>query len=146
MLNSLEPFKTVREDKLIMITLLLSSLTALSIELSARRTFGGGALDTATFDIGNLFIINPESLDRVIRKEILNLSPKILNCTYSDYETQYKREDFIQLDELMCRVLGLHENGALKKGEGNYNPRTDLYNSIIHLIQQRLRKARSFQG
>ncbi len=52
-------------------SLLLSPFTMLSLEIYGRTNFGGGALDTATFDIKNILLLNPKILSKTIQNNII---------------------------------------------------------------------------
>ncbi|MHA1744809.1 MAG: HsdM family class I SAM-dependent methyltransferase [Promethearchaeota archaeon] len=58
-------------DTQLIMALLLNSLALLSLELRGRTNFGGGALDTATFDIGKILILNPKNLSEKQKQELV---------------------------------------------------------------------------
>lgn len=113
---------------------LISSLLALSIELNARRTFGSGALDTATFDIENILVLNPNRLSDSELQKLMDLHEIEINLEFKPFNDAIKNNKRILLDELIFGYLKIIDS------------KTDLdqlYNSISDIISIRLNKVKS---
>jgi hypothetical protein len=91
----------------VIFALLMGSLTYLSLELHGRINFGGGALDTATFDIGKIIIPNPDIIlnDSECKLKILRIIKPILNREIFPVNIELKREDRRHLDELLFQIM-----------------------------------------
>ncbi len=111
---------------------LLSSLTYLSIELNGRRSFGMGALDTATFDIENIMIIDPCQIqDFLIRKQIEKCVKSISSRQFLEVKDEFEMDDRNELDKIILNHLNLAEY------------QQDLYESVENLVHQRISKSRT---
>ncbi len=133
---ALKPEFTTYRDSIL--ASLLSSLTYLSIELNARRNFGAGALDTATFDIENILIINPKLIakERQRKKKLFEVTKKLKNRDFIDIKEEFNREDRNQLDEIILEFLGFKDPKLIKN---------EIYNSILNLSDERVKKAYTFK-
>jgi hypothetical protein len=114
---------------------LLSTLFVISIELNARRTFGSGALDTATFDIENILILNPYLLSNSEIDKLSKLYDTMVGLKFQDFNDAIKNNHRIQLDTVIFECLKLINT---------YNDLNQLYNSISEIIAFRLNKVKSF--
>lgn len=74
----INPQPNLELDTQLVMALLLNSLALLSLELRGRTNFGGGALDTATFDIGKILILNPKNLSEKQKQELVANVKKVL--------------------------------------------------------------------
>ena len=69
-------------DNILFMALLLNSLAFLSLELRGRINFGGGALDTATFDIGKILMLNPTKFSKKQKHALIEAVQLLLNQQY----------------------------------------------------------------
>jgi hypothetical protein len=115
---------------------LLSTLTYISIELNARRNFGAGALDTATFDIENILTLNPELVKGPNRQKISELSDKIADREFLPLEEEFKDRSRNELDLLILTILGFENPKEI---------RDEIYESLLIMTNERLKKANTFR-
>ena len=85
--------------------MLLGSLTFLCLELYGRTNFGGGALDTATFDIGKILIPNPLNLSENSKENILSKVKIIGNRKVAPIPNTLKDKDHQKLDQILYSSL-----------------------------------------
>ncbi|MHA1732289.1 MAG: Eco57I restriction-modification methylase domain-containing protein [Promethearchaeota archaeon] len=112
---------------------LLSTMTMLCVELNGRSNFGGGALDTATFDVGNVFLLNPGKFSAAEREKLVNLAGSLLEREFYDLEGEFGDPGREALDRAVLEMLGFEE-GALARLRGG----------VLELARSRGRKARTF--
>ncbi|MHA1729445.1 MAG: HsdM family class I SAM-dependent methyltransferase [Promethearchaeota archaeon] len=124
------------EYRSIILASLLSSLTYLSIELNARRNFGGGALDTATFDIENVMLLNPKNVDPSYFKRLAELTSNIIHRNFMELPEEVLDKDRKNLDILIFKILEFSNPEQI---------RDELYNSIIKLTEERIKKSNTFR-
>lgn len=115
---------------------LLSTLMYISIELNARRNFGAGALDTATFDIENILILNPELVHGPYLQKITELSDTIANREFLELKEEFKDRNRNELDLLILTILGFDNPKEI---------RDELYKSLLKITNERLKKAQTFR-
>lgn len=115
---------------------LLSTLMYISIELNARRNFGAGALDTATFDIENILILNPKFVPRPDLQKIAELSDKIADREFLELKEEFRDRNRNELDLLILTILGFDNPKEI---------RDELYNSLLKITNERLKKAQTFR-
>ncbi|MBN2156911.1 MAG: Eco57I restriction-modification methylase domain-containing protein [Candidatus Lokiarchaeota archaeon] len=113
---------------------LLSSITYLSIELNGRRSFGMGALDTATFDIENILVINPRQIPSKEVERIEKWLDSIISRRFLDVQEEFTMDDRRNLDRVFLKILDLEEK------------QVELYKSITDLINQRINKSQTFKN
>ncbi|MBD3352738.1 MAG: hypothetical protein GF364_14720 [Candidatus Lokiarchaeota archaeon] len=111
---------------------LLSFLFPLSIELSARRTFGGGALDTATFDIGNIIVLDPKLLSKKVKQDISIEVDKLIHKQFEAVTHKKWKKQTQNLNALIIRALNLDGINL-----------QSMYQTLEELITQRLSKAKT---
>ncbi|WP_457558538.1 Eco57I restriction-modification methylase domain-containing protein [Candidatus Harpocratesius sp.] len=101
----LELFPSYSQDRDLIIAILLSSLFPFSIELHGRTNFGGGALDTASFDIAKIMVLNIDLLNVSQKKELTKLSQNILNLKFLPVSQDIRRKEKIKLDQKILTIL-----------------------------------------
>ncbi|MBN1971024.1 MAG: Eco57I restriction-modification methylase domain-containing protein [Candidatus Delongbacteria bacterium] len=110
---------------------LLSTLTMISIELSGRSNFGGGALDTATFDIEDVLILNPFKVDEAKQKKLIQLSQELFKRDYLPLEDEVKQMDRRNLDSHFFEIL-------------NFKDLDIFYSEFVNLVDTRVEKSKTF--
>jgi len=117
----------------LIIASLLSSLTYLLIELNGRRSFGMGALDTASFDIENILVLNPLLIPESMRKEMQLCANSIANREFLEVADEFQKNDRRKLDFLVLEHLSMAKR------------QDELYDSIKYLVQQRISKSLTYK-
>ncbi len=113
--------------------ILLGSLTVLCLEMNGRTNFGGGALDTATFDIGKIIVPNIENMTTENRNLIVSLSKKIESRKTLPFHQEIRMEDKKSLDDILLSLSLL----TLSKEQ--------LYQDINRIQQERIKKSKTFE-
>lgn len=128
-------------DEKIITLLLNSSLTPLFVELEGRINLGEGALDFATRDAKNIYILNPNFVIKTISKktQIMNRPIQDIFSEFGIVKTDPIQEqtpkpfpDRLELDNLIFDELGLTKD-----------ERKEVYWAVCELVKQRLEKAKS---
>jgi type I restriction-modification system DNA methylase subunit len=114
--------------------LLLGSITMLCLEINGRTNFGGGALDTATFDIEKIIIPNPEKITTIAWQQIRTLTEPLLNRSFFSAEQEFQQQDRQQMDEQLFKLMNLPFNSSL------------LYHEILRIQQIRTNRAKTFKS
>jgi hypothetical protein len=117
----------------LVIASLLSSITYLSIELNGRRSFGMGALDTATFDIENIMVFDPRQIQKNEIEEIKKCFVSISSREFLEVSDEFQTEDRKKLDKILLKHLNL---GELQQ---------DLYDGVEDLIKHRISKSQTYK-
>ncbi|MBA7559993.1 hypothetical protein ES708_01611 [subsurface metagenome] len=113
--------------------LLQSSLTFLSLELEGRTNFGGGALDTATFDIEKIMLLNPSILPTGFKSRVIKIAEHIIDECYYPLEVEFKKAPRRELD----RIILDHLDGDFELD--------DLYRDISSIQSKRISKSDTFK-
>ncbi len=108
--------------------LLQSVLMMISLELQGRLNFGGGALDTATFDIENIIIPHPDLISKTDKVKIIQLSKKLAQRNFQSSEKLFSDPLQQELDSILCKILGLNV------------PITKIYHDLLQIQSLRVRK------
>ncbi|UYP44326.1 hypothetical protein NEF87_000611 [Candidatus Lokiarchaeum ossiferum] len=114
-------------------SILLSSLTFLSIELQGRTNFGGGALDTATFDIGKIIIIHPNQYSESEQRSILNAANLIAKTKIQNSNIEFQKQVRRNLDEIILTPFK------------NETTIPQLYELILEIQNQRTQRSKTFK-
>jgi len=93
--------KKFSEDSEIILALLMSSLTMLCIELEGRTNFGGGALDTATFDIKNIILPRPSIFETQEKNKLKKAAQRLYSTKFGDLEKEIGKEARKDIDSLI---------------------------------------------
>jgi hypothetical protein len=117
----------------LIIASLLSSITYLSIELNGRRSFGMGALDTATFDIENIMIVDPCKIKRDRHHYILKNLNSLASRKFKEVSEEFQMKDRKMLDAIFLDYLEMSSK------------QQDLYESIERLVKQRISKSQTYK-
>ena len=104
--------------------------------MNARRNFGAGALDTATFDIENILILNPEFVQSPNLQKISELSDKIADREFLPLEEEFKDRSRNELDLMILSILGFDNPKEI---------RDEIYKSLLKITNERLKKANTFR-
>ncbi|MHA1646855.1 MAG: Eco57I restriction-modification methylase domain-containing protein [Promethearchaeota archaeon] len=104
-------------EETLILGLLLGSLSKFCIEIEGRTNFGGGALDTASFDIGNILIPNPLFFKPKRKKSILQQVEKLTKTPYFTYNQKILPESYNKLNKLLYSDLSILHQKELKKHE-----------------------------
>ena len=90
--------------------LLLSCLTPFSLELEGRTNFGGGALDTATFDIENILLFDPQQFTTTFQKnELAKIFENVFQVPFSRGFEYYSHPTLMKMEENLWSFVGLSE-------------------------------------
>ena len=88
-----------------------------------------GALDTATFDVENIMIVEPRQIhDPLVKKRIEKCADSIASRQFLEVIDEFKMEDKIFLDH-----LNLGEN------------QQELYENVEKLVHQRISKSKTYK-
>ncbi|TFG18782.1 MAG: hypothetical protein EU530_08230 [Promethearchaeota archaeon] len=117
----------------VIVASLLSSITYLSIELNGRRSFGMGALDTATFDIENIMVVDPRLLGSFELNEVKKCLKSISSREFLEVAEEFEMEDRKKLDKILLEQLNL------------VNFQQELYNGVLNLVEQRISKSQTYR-
>jgi len=101
--------------------------------LNGRRSFGMGALDTATFDVENIMVVDPRQLHEPIVQDLEKSVRSITSREFFEVSEEFQMEDRKNLDKIFLEHLNLAEN------------QQELYDSIANLIQQRISKSQTYK-
>ncbi|MCM8808152.1 MAG: hypothetical protein NC926_09505, partial [Candidatus Omnitrophica bacterium] len=96
-----------KEDTLILLGILNSSLTALLVELYGRTPLGAGALEIMVYEVENLPVLNPSKLSQEERKRIEKAFIKL--CDAQKKSKKLEEEARKELDDSIFDTLGLNE-------------------------------------
>lgn len=119
------------ENLSVIFDLLLGSLTFLCLELQGRTNFGGGALDTATFDIGKIMIPRLSEINSRQKRELQKISNKLQIMEIDATSLEFQKEARIELDNLILDIIG------------NPISRKKLYEDILKIQNNRIIKSES---
>jgi Eco57I restriction-modification methylase len=118
-------------EKLIF-SLILGSLSILSIELQGRTNFGGGALDTATFDIGNILILNPKLCTSEQQQNLISKADLLLNLPFLNTAEEFSRKERNSLDDYILNLIS------------NNFEREELYRAIQKIQELRIKRSKKY--
>ncbi len=119
------------QEKLVF-NLLLSALSMLSIELQGRTNFGGGALDTATFNIGEIILLDPLLLTKENIDIINQLASPLMNKNFKSSQIEFKDKNRKNFDETIINLLPI-----------SLDIKT-LYQKIINIQNKRISRSKTF--
>jgi hypothetical protein len=85
--------------------ILSGSLTTLCLELNGRTNFGGGAIDTATFDIEKILIPKINNISKADWEKIINIILIYTKRKLYNFTEEQKQEDKKMLDGYILNVL-----------------------------------------
>jgi len=133
----------------ILASLLNSSLFLLSKETQGRANLGDGVLDTAVYEANDILSLHPQSLTSYQKEAMSSVFKQIKMREITSIFTELGfdparpiREqepnplpDRKALDDIVFDALGLTEE-----------ERREVYWAVAELVQQRLKKARTFEG
>ncbi|MHA1857403.1 MAG: Eco57I restriction-modification methylase domain-containing protein [Promethearchaeota archaeon] len=113
---------------------LLSSLTILSLELEGRTNFGGGVLDTATFNIEDIILLNPKKISTANIKLIEQLAIPLREKIFQPSQMEFMDECRKNLDSEILKLLPI----PLKT--------KTLYESILNIQNSRISRSKTFNA
>ena len=119
------------QEKLVF-NLLLSALSMLSIELQGRTNFGGGALDTATFNIGEIILLDPLQLTKENINIVNQLASPLMNKNFKSSQIEFKDKNRKIFDEMILKLLPISLD------------RETLYQEIINIQNKRISRSKTF--
>jgi hypothetical protein len=77
----------------------------ISIELQGRTNFGGGALDTATFNIEEIILIDPLILTKENIYTINQLATPLMNKNFKSSKIEFQDKNRRKFDEVILKLL-----------------------------------------
>lgn len=120
-------------DSSLIFSMLLGSLTFLSIELQGRTNFGGGALDTATFDIGKIIILNPNQYSDEQQRKILKIANLLTQSKIQNTNIEFQKQVRRSLDEIL--LVPFETRTTISQ----------LYSIILEIQNQRTQRSKTFK-
>ncbi len=111
--------------------ILNSFFVSLLMELTGRVNLGEGALKFETEDAKNLLILSPSSIDKKLRKEILEAFDILSKRPVKSIFEEVKMKDRQKLDRLILQALGLDPKKYL----------TLIYDGLTGLVRERMELA-----
>ncbi|MHA1776769.1 MAG: Eco57I restriction-modification methylase domain-containing protein [Promethearchaeota archaeon] len=126
----LTPLSISKDDYILLSALLQSSFVPFSLELHGRTNFGGGALDTATFDIAKIYVLNIENLTNKQKSELKKMAENLFKCNFSPINQNIFQEEKIKLDRKILSILDCQISLS------------DFYKDLLHLQNLRIKKAK----
>ncbi len=118
------------QEKLVF-NLLLSALSMLSIELQGRTNFGGGALDTATFNIEDIILIDPFLLTKDNIDIINKLATPLLNKNFKSSKIEFQDKNRKKFDGIILKLLPVSLDIET------------LYNAIVNIQNKRISRSKT---
>lgn len=119
-----------KNEKMLILALLNSTLTYLILEVFGRTTLGKGALQYSINDLKILPVIDPRSIPKDIKLKIIEQFNPLLSSEIKSIFEECKSEDRQKLDLTILNWFGLDKNKL-----------AELYTSILNLIGNRLKKS-----
>ncbi len=116
----------------LLFSLLLGSLSFLSIELQGRTNFGGGALDTATFDIGKIILVDPHKYSENQKKNIIKYAAELSLTQIERAEVEFKKSMRRNLDKILISKFTVEASLP------------ELYESILKIQNQRTKRSKTY--
>ncbi|GAB4321405.1 MAG: hypothetical protein Kow0069_25660 [Promethearchaeota archaeon] len=113
----------------------VSTLGALGLELNGRANFGGGALDTATFDLENVPVLDPAAVPSKVERRLESLLRPVLQRPFLPLSRELSSPDRRALDACVLEALGADRRA-----------RASLHRGLRGLVAARASKARTFGG
>jgi len=111
--------------------LLLSAFSMLSIELQGRTNFGGGALDTATFNIEELILLDPLNLTKENIDIINQLATPLMNKNFKPSQIEFEDKNRKKFDDIISKLLPISLD------------RETLYKAIIKIQNKRISRSKT---
>ncbi|MHA1562313.1 MAG: Eco57I restriction-modification methylase domain-containing protein [Promethearchaeota archaeon] len=119
------------QEKLVF-NLLLSAFSMLSIELQGRTNFGGGALDTATFNIEEIILLDPLLLSKENIDIINQHAIHLMNKNFKPSPIEFQDENRKKFDGIILKLLPIPLDLET------------LYNTIINIQNKRISRSKTF--
>ena len=119
------------KEKLVF-NLLLSAFSMLSIELQGRTNFGGGALDTATFNIEEIILIDPLLLTKANIDIINQLATPLMNRNFKSSHLEFQDKNRKKFDEVISKLFPISLNIET------------LYKTIENIQNKRINRSKTF--
>jgi methylase of polypeptide subunit release factors len=113
-------------------SLLLSAFSMISIELQGRTNFGGGALDTATFNIEEIILIDPLILTKENIYTINQLATPLMNKNFKSSKIEFQDKNRRKFDEVILKLLPVSLDIET------------LYQAIINIQNIRISRSKTF--
>ncbi|MBA7545320.1 hypothetical protein ES705_37686 [subsurface metagenome] len=104
----------------------------ISIELQGRTNFGGGALDTATFNIEEIILIDPLLLTKENVNTINQLAIPLMNKNFKSSQLEFQDRNRKKFDEFILKLLPVSLDIET------------LYQSIINIQNIRISRSKTF--
>jgi len=112
--------------------LLLSAFSMISIELQGRTNFGGGALDTATFNIEDIILIDPSLLTKENINTINQFAFPLMNKNFKSSQIEFQDKNRKRFDESILKLLPVSLDIET------------LYQAIINIQNIRISRSKTF--
>ncbi|NHK32417.1 MAG: N-6 DNA methylase [Asgard group archaeon] len=120
----------IKNEKMLIIALLNSTLSYLILEVYGRTTLGRGALQYSINDLNILPTLNPREIPKDIKIKIIEQFKPILSRRIKSIFDECKSKDRQEFDLTILNWLGLDKNSL-----------SELYTSILNLVGNRLKKS-----
>ena len=104
----------------------------LSIELQGRTNFGGGALDTATFNIEEIILLDPLLLSKENIYIINQHATHLMNKKFNPSPIEFQDENRKKFDEIILKLLPISLD------------LDTLYKTIIEIQNKRISRSKTF--
>ncbi|QEE17083.1 Eco57I restriction-modification methylase domain-containing protein [Promethearchaeum syntrophicum] len=114
--------------------LLLSAFSMLSIELQGRTNFGGGALDTATFNIEEIILLDPLFLSKTQKDTINQHATSLLDRNFKSSQAEFQDKNRKKFDEIILNLLPISLD------------RDTLYKAIMKIQNKRISRSKTFNS
>ncbi len=118
-------------QEMLVFNLLLSALSMLSIELQGRTNFGGGALDTATFNIADIILIDPLLLTKDNIDCINQTATPLLNKNFESSQIEFQDKNRKKFDKIILKFLPISLDIET------------LYKTIINIQNKRISRSKT---
>lgn len=122
----------LKNDPFLSTCLLNSTLSYLSVEVIARKTYGIGVAYIYGPEINNTLLLNPNILNQKQSSSIKDIFSKMRKREIVKIQDEIEYFDRRYIDELVFDVIGLTKN-----------EREEVYSSLCEMVQKRLEKAKN---
>ena len=119
-------------QEMLVFNLLLSAFSMLSIELQGRTNFGGCALDTATFNIKEIILLDPLLINKENIDIINQHAIPILKKDFKPSPIEFQDRNRKKFDEIILKLLPISLD--IEK----------LYETIINIQNKRISRSKTF--
>ncbi len=104
----------------------------LSIELQGRTNFGGGALDTATFNIEEIILLDPLFLTKTKIDLINQHATSLLDRNFKSSQLEFQDKNRKKFDEIILKLLPISLDIDT------------LYKTILKIQNKRISRSKTF--